>query len=61
MSEDVGHGLPPLKMDWEQRKLSHCQANEDDCTYEHCPRWRDGKIICEKHCALDLIGGGEDD
>lgn len=48
--------LPPLKLDWSQRRFSHCQANEDDCTYEHCPRWRDGKIINHAHCALDLIG-----
>ena len=48
--------LPPPKLDWSARRFSHCQAREDDCSYEHCPRWRDGKLISEAHCALDLIG-----
>lgn len=53
--------LPPLKLDWSARRFSRCQANEDDCTYEKCPRWRDGKLISDAHCALDLIGNDEDE
>jgi hypothetical protein len=52
--------LPPLKLDWSARRFSHCQATEDDCSYEHCPRWRDGKIVSDAHCALDLIGSDDE-
>lgn len=51
---------PPLKLDWSQRRFSHCQAWEDGCEYERCPRWKDGKIVNDAHCALDLIGRDED-
>ena len=52
--------LPPVKLDWGSRRFTHCQATEDDCTYERCPRWRDGKLISQDHCALDLIGADEE-
>ena len=55
-----GPDLPPMKLDWSQRRFSHCQASEDDCTYEKCPRWRDGKLISDAHCALDRIGRDEE-
>ncbi len=29
--------------------------------YEHCPRWRNDKIINHAHCALDRIPDEEDD
>lgn len=48
--------LPPLKFDWAARRFSHCQADEDGCSYEQCPRWRDGELISDAHCSLDLIG-----
>lgn len=47
--------LPPVKLDMQRRCFTHCQATEDECTYQYCPRWRDGKIVNEAHCALDLI------
>jgi hypothetical protein len=53
--------LSPPKLHWDSRRVSRCQANEDDCTYEHCPRWRDGEIINHAHCALDRIPDEEDD
>lgn len=59
--QTTAEALPPAKLDWSQRRFSHCQAGEDDCTYEHCPRWRDGKIVNDAHCALDLIGRDEDE
>lgn len=61
MSEQKDPPLPPLRLDWGSRRFSHCQAGEDECDYEHCPRWQNGKLISEDHCALDRIGGDEDD
>lgn len=55
---EAAGALPFGKLHWESRRYSYCQANEDDCTYKHCPRWRDGKIVDERHCALDYV---EDD
>lgn len=52
--------MPPIKFDPSARRMSHCQAWEDGCEYAQCPRWRDGKIINEAHCALDLIEGDDD-
>lgn len=48
--------LPPFRYVMSERRISRCQAWEDGCEYEHCPRWREGKIINNAHCALDLIG-----
>jgi len=53
--------LSPPKLHWDSRRVSRCKATEDDCTYEHCPRWRDGEIINHAHCALDRIPDEEDD
>jgi hypothetical protein len=38
------------------RLITACVADEDGCSYEHCPRWRDGVLIDERHCALDYAG-----
>lgn len=47
--------LPPLRFVMSERRMTRCQAWEDGCEYDHCPRWQDGKIINHAHCALDLI------
>jgi hypothetical protein len=53
---------PPLKLHWEQRRMTRCQADEDDCDWEHCPQELDGKEAKGRHCPLDREeGDGHDD
>ena len=47
--------LPPLRLVVSERRFTRCQAWEDGCDYAQCPRWRNGAIINDEHCALDLI------
>jgi hypothetical protein len=53
---------PPLKLHWEQRRMTRCQADEDDCDWEHCPQIRDGEPRATgRHCPLDREEGNAHD
>lgn len=54
--EAAGAHSPRGRLHWDQRAITLCQAGEDDCDFERCPRWRGGKLIDERHCALDYRG-----
>lgn len=48
---------PPLKLHWEQRQMTRCQADDDDgCDYKDCPQLRDGEPLRSgRHCPWDRV------
>lgn len=46
-------GVPRQRYHHDAHQVTSCQAWEDGCDYEFCPRWRGNELIDERHCALD--------
>lgn len=44
-----------LRYHHDSRQITACMAGEDECDYKFCPRWRDGVLIDDRHCALDYV------
>ena len=48
---------PPLKLHWDQRSITRCQADEEDCDWKGCPQLRDNEPEATgRHCPLDRQG-----
>ncbi len=51
-----GRKLPSPKFDMSARRMTFCQASEDDCRFRWCPHGEHSR-----HCPLDLVKHDDED